>query len=411
LLSGDGTTLPGSPAFYSYKNLSNTWEFLDNLIRAHGRHVTTVGGGLLLRSTSGYLTAGRDGEYIFSNIALFAVDRPAFFSAAVDLQNLPTATLPSYDRQYRYRQFFLFAQDSFKVTPRLTLNYGLRYENYGAPSNVGAAKDALVQLGPGADFGQRLASAKLTFPGPGDEQLYRSDSGDWAPRFGFAYDLTGRGKTVLRGGYGIFYDRPFDDLWQKVRSNNIDLALFTLSGVVNYLSPVSTVLTNLGGNIVPTSSFGLALTDPALRNGYAQSFFFGVDHQVTRNLTVELNTLGALGRRLITTDDVNRQFTTEVGTGRFNESLTDILWRSGQGSSDYNAFTALVRYRAPQAQFQASYSWSHSIDNQSDPLIGDFIDLNATRSGASSVASSTFSQQFNSGGIAGTRISTSARTW
>ncbi len=83
LISGDGTTLPGSPAFYSYKNLSNTWEVLDNVIRAHGRHVTTVGGGVLFRSTSGYLTAGQDGQYLFSNIAFFALDRPAFFSAAV----------------------------------------------------------------------------------------------------------------------------------------------------------------------------------------------------------------------------------------------------------------------------------------------------------------------------------------
>ncbi len=399
LISGDGTTLPGSPAFYSYKNLSNTWELLDNVIRAHGRHVTTVGGGVLFRSTSGYLTAGQDGQYLFSNIVFFALDRPAFFSAAVEQQpGGLVAQLPSYDRDYRYQQFFFFAQDSFKLTSRLTLNYGIRYENYGAPSNVGATKDDLVQLGAGSSFEQRLANAALTFPTSGNEQIYHSDNRDWGPRFGFGYDLTGSGKTVLRGGYGIFYDRPFDNLWQNVRSNNFQLPIITLTGTVNYLTPVSTMLQNLAGSIAPSNFPNLTLMDPNLRNGYAQSFFLGVQHQVTNNLSIEVNTLGALDRRLITTDDVNREFTTAAGDGRLNEALPDVEWRSSEGSSNYNALTALVRYRSSHALFQAAYTWSHSIDNQSDPLIGDFFDLNFTRLGSTSASSliSTFAQQFNS---------------
>jgi hypothetical protein len=401
LVSFDGTTLPGSPAFYAYKNLSNTWEILDNVIRAHGRHVTTAGGGVLFRSLSGYLTAGRDGEYAFSNIAFFALDRPSLFSAAVARtpasSTIAVPQLPAYDRDYRYNQFFLFAQDSFKVSSRLTLNYGIRYENYGAPTNTGTAKDDLVQLGSGSTIGQRLASATLTFPTSGDQQIYHSDSGNWAPRFGFAYDLTGRARTVLRGGYGIFYDRPFDNLWQNVRSNNFTVPLVTLSGVVNYLTPVPTVLQGLAGKI-PASNFpSLTLMDPSLRNGYAQSFFVGVQHQLSGSLSLEVNTLGALDRRLLTTDIINRDFSTTAG--RYNNALPDIAWRSSQGSSNYNALAAVVRYRTPKAEVQASYTWSHSIDNQSDPLVGGFLDLNFTRIGASSAGGaqiSAFAEQFNS---------------
>jgi hypothetical protein len=399
LISGDGVTLPGSPAFYSYKNLSNTWEVLDNVIRAHGRHVSTFGGGVLFRSTSGYLTAGQDGQYLFSNIVFFALDRPAFFSAAVAQQPTPAApTQPSYARDYHYSQFFLFAQDSFKLTSRLTLNYGLRYENYGAPTNVGATKDDLVQLGSGSSFAERLANATLTFPTSGDEQIYHADNGDWGPRFGFGYDLTGRGTTVLRGGYGIFYDRPFDNLWQNVRSNNFQLPIITLTGTVNYLTPVSTMLQSLAASITPSNFPSLTLMDPNLRNGYAQSFFLGVRHQINSNLSLEVNTLGALDRRLITTDTVNREFTTAIGDGRLNDSLPDIAWRSSQGSANYNALTALVRYRTSHALFQAAYTWSHSLDNQSDPLLGDFFDLNFTRLGAGSGSNliSSFAQQFNS---------------
>ena len=398
LLSGDGVTLPGSPAFYSYKNQSNTWEILDNIVRARGKHVTTAGGGVLFRTVSGYLTAGRDGQYLFSNIAFFALDRPAFFSAAVNQQTLPDAGLPSYNRDYRYNQFFFFAQDSFRLTSRLTLNYGIRYENYGAPENVGQTKDALVQLGEGSNFAQRLASATLVFPGPGNESIYGSDNGDWAPRFGFAYDLTGKGSTVLRGGFGIFYDRPFDNLWQNVRSNNFVLPIFTIDGTANYLAPVSSELSSFSGQVGPTNFPNLTLMDPNLRNGYAQSYFLGVQHRFSGNLTLEVNTLGALGRRLITTDIVNREFTTATGTGRYNQSLPDIAWRSSQGSSHYNALTALLRYRASRLTAQVAYTWSHAIDNQSDPLLGDFFDLNYTRLGSSSSTNqiSAFAQQFNS---------------
>src|SRR4029077_7521621 len=67
-----GLTLPGSPAFYAYQNTNKTGELLDNVIWSRGRHVLTAGAGLLLRSSDGFLTAGRDGQYLFNNFAGFA---------------------------------------------------------------------------------------------------------------------------------------------------------------------------------------------------------------------------------------------------------------------------------------------------------------------------------------------------
>ncbi len=156
--------MPGSPAFYGYKNTNDTWEVLDNLIWTHGQHLVTVGGGLLWRSSNGYLTAGaRRPVYVpqRSLISHWAIQ--VFISAAIDRTALPNLTQPNTNRTYRYGQDFLFAQDTYKLTQRLTVNYGVRYEFYGGPENTGSTKDALVQLGAGtharAATGARVARA------------------------------------------------------------------------------------------------------------------------------------------------------------------------------------------------------------------------------------------------------------
>ena len=393
---GGQVSLPGSPAFYAYSNQNHTWEMLDNLTWTHGRHVFTAGGGALLRSSNGFLTAGRDGQYLFNAPFSFILDTPETFRTSVLRQPLPSLQQPDFNREYRYNQYFLFAQDTFRVSSRLTFNYGLRYEQYGAPRNTGQAKDAEVQLGAGQNFGERLASAEIVYPGPGDERLYKADHNGWAPRFGFSYDLLGTGRTLVRGAYGLFYDRPYDNLWQNVRSNNFVLPSFALRGTINYLAPVSQELQNLNGNNVNTSFPNLTLFDQNLKNAYVQSYFFGLQQQAGEQWTVEVNALGSLGRKLLATDIVNRNFSS-------NAKLGGIAYRSGQVLSDYNALTAVARYRAGRKQFQISYTWSHTIDEQSEPLAGDFFNLLFTKisSGSSRTDFAAFSRPYDSRGDRG----------
>jgi hypothetical protein len=391
-----GASLPGSPAFYSYKNTNNSWEALDNLIWTRGQHLITFGGGILLRSSDGYLTAGQDGQYTFGSVLQFAFGAPSYFQAAIDRTALPAAVQqPNFDRTYKYSQDFLFAQDTFKITRRFTVNYGVRYEFYGGPRNTGASKDAIIQLGSGPGLAQELVGSSVTLPSSsGDQQLFGS-SNDFEVRAGAAYDLFGNGRTLLRGAFGTFYDRPFDNLWENVRDNNIILPLIALQGSSNILTPVSTVLAGLQGQKLASTFPDLTLVDPNLRNGRVKSYFAGVQQQITDNLTLEVNALGSYGRALITTDVVNRSFSTLAG--RYNNALPDVAYRANQGFSDYNALTAVVRYRNSRGLVQGSYTWSHSIDNQSDPLVGDFFNLTFTsiQSGGGTSQRSTFSEQFN----------------
>jgi len=244
----------------------------------------------------------------------------------------------------------------------------------------------------------QLVGATLVTPTSGSEQLFGTDNLDIAVRVGASYDLFGNGRTLLRGGFGTFYDRPFDNLWQDLRSNDYVLTSYAIPGTLNYLNPIASVLPGLAQNSPPNPfAFpNVTLVAPGLSNGRTSSYFAGVQHRVTNDFTIEVNALGTYGRNLVTTDVINRQFTTPDGNS-VNPNLPDINYRANQGFSNYNALTVVARYRWSRGYLQGSYTWSHYIDNQSDPLAGDFFDLSFTNitSGAGTGGQAAFTQQFN----------------
>ena len=235
--------LPGSLAFYAFRARNNTIQLGDELFRVLGRHVLRFGGDFLLRYQEGFLSAGQDGRYTFPTVVDFASDLPSEFAITLNRQNLPGLSLPNYEREYRYSQASGFFQDTWRVSPGWTLNLGVRDEFFGAPVNIGAQKDATVALGNGIGFPAMLGSAQLTFPSGGNQALYHTPAGNWSFRAGFSRDLFGDARTVLRGGLGMFYDRPFDDTWQSAQSNNLALTTFNYQAAPGgYLAPIPAVL-------------------------------------------------------------------------------------------------------------------------------------------------------------------------
>ena len=102
----------------------------------------------------------------------------------------------------------LYAQDTLRIGSRLVLNLGVRYEGLGAIRSIGSVQDILLPATPGSS-----------------QQLF-SPQNRWAGRFGFSYAPGQNAATLLRGGYGIFHDNPFETVWQSVRNNSVSVATF-----------------------------------------------------------------------------------------------------------------------------------------------------------------------------------------
>ena len=270
---------------------------------------------------------------------------------------------------------------------------GFATNTSGSPTNIGSQKDLEVQLAPGTDIESSIRGATLVLPAGGrDQSIYTSRPSNWAPRAAFAFDITGTGNTLLRGSYGIFYDRPFDNLWENVIQNRYSTAVWKFSGSV----PLNVSLAQLeaagqlqtSSNLIPFLAF-----QPSLRAPRTQSAFLGIQQKVTKGVDLEVDGLASRSTQLITTDQVNRD-------GTLNPSLAGYInYRANQGSAHYAGLSTVIRFRKTRVHGQLAYTWSHSLDNQSDPLAGTFFDFNtfsAARAAPSPYISS-FTRQFASG--------------
>ncbi len=412
-LSAGGVALPISTSPFAYLNNNRGWHFVDNFTAGRSTHLFKTGTGMLFRNVDGGIKNGAGGAYNYSSLTDFLSDDPNSFSAVVARPETPASqlSLPTYDRAYRNLQYSAFAQDTWTLGERLVLNYGLRYENFGAPENVGAAKDDLVVLGPGNNFPAKLHGAQFQASQSRNQPLFDTDNNDWSGRFAFSYLLSQKGSLLLRGSYGIFYDRLFDNLWQTVQSNSVVPAYTNGSS-----SPSLVVLQNPGSSVLAVEELKTnsnpipnqaTIFQPGLRNPQIQSAFFGLQGSSGHLLSFELNALASRGRGLLTTDLVNRRFSAPSPSGSgprtyLNTDLPVSSYRANQGFSNYDALSVLTRFQSRSIQGQAAYTWSHTIDNQSDPLAGDFnLEFSSTSSSNGNRGRATFVQQFDSKGDIG----------
>ena len=287
-----------------------------------------------------------------------------FFSPTDILSNnVPFALTSTFGTQPPdaiFWNYSTYVQDEWKITDRLNLSYGLRWDVNPAPTNGnGPEPYTLDQI-------SNLAAAQLA---PQGTRLYATDYHGFAPRIGAAYQLHGSSQyqTVLRGGFGLFYD-----------TGNA-LASQGLSGGVGFGS--SAVLGNIGFPTLPpppapstSSPYNGTVTafDPHLRLPYTKEWNLTVEQALGQSQKLTVSYVGAQGRRLtyLTFYDLsstNPNFV--LGNG--------VNVTQNGSSSDYHALqTQFQRRLVHGLQVLAAYTWSHSIDDRSyngnaeeDPLV------------------------------------------
>ncbi|HEX9136828.1 MAG TPA: TonB-dependent receptor, partial [Nitrospirota bacterium] len=207
-----------------------------------------------------------------------------------------------------------FVQDDWKVSPRLTLNLGLRYDLYTWPVEVADRQ---------ANFDITTGKLLLAGQGGASRSFVPTDKNNFAPRFGFAYDLTGHGKTVLRGGYGIFYfvDRggidnqlaqnpPFSGFSSFQYSNGFRIALSGQAPLNSNDSRLATGPLPLGdvNNINLNNPKNVTVFEalPSNRNSYVQEWNLQIQRELGANTALSVGYVGTKGTRLTTYYNFNR---------------------------------------------------------------------------------------------------------
>ncbi len=457
LVSLTGGTITGFGAFDTQFRFTGTTVLGDNLTWVKGNHTFRGGfeqrwvysngasnfgrsetisfntaqfGGSFLRDSSGnpIPTTGIGGS-----LQNFASLLYGFFGVQSQSQffNKDETRVDQDYRGYRVRESGIYFQDTWRVRPNFTLNYGLRWDYNGVPYEINGQMSTLVDQDPsgpqpanGFEFkqvGKNSVNPNLS--------LWGSDRNNFAPRFGFNYSpgwstgwiskLTGGPtKMSIRGGYGVFYDRVFTNLFSNSSANppfQRDFSFFFdflgANGFTGGLADESPILVNGRLPRVPTQE-----TSPFAFDGdelvpvifalpgnnrfqskfatpYTQSWNFGFQRELGNLFLFEADYVGSHGinqlrnisgqlvsvTRVNAIEGTNTQISptssrTNFLNGVLNTAFNPIFLNLAIGQSSFNSMQlrltkTLTNERWGTGQFQAVYAWSHSIDDSADGLV------------------------------------------
>jgi hypothetical protein len=320
----------------------------------------------------------------------------------------------NFRKNERYTDFALFAEDDIKLTPRLTVNAGLRYEIFGAPTEIDGRLSNFnpntASLGPVPEAGTLTGyTLPSNFPGSvpagvvktSYPSLYRTPYGDVAPRLGFAWQILDKPVLVLRGGYGLYFDRHS----ATIAEQTINDPPFTLSQIVAGAPNGPATLQNPFVPLVPpsssfpvftprtpTSAPFIEATNPNLLDGMTQEYNLNLQYELGRGYLVQVGFVG--------TNSTNRSGQVEFDQallaspqnpvfGQTNNSIGNVTARMpvqgvSEGSlytdspfiANYNALqTSVTKRMTHNFQLQASYTWSKNLDEVNGEVGTDLFEL------------------------------------
>jgi hypothetical protein len=377
------------------------WDYQDTVSYQHGAHsiklgaqITRVWDNTIFSSGIRPIVTVLDTSTAAATPTLTAAQA----SAALNFANINSLALNSQSqsfyaqpsaRQYRLWEQGYFAQDSFRVNKRITVDLGIRYQIFNpfTESNNLLSNAYLVDANnkPQAcsplPFNANLSNVALINPAAHGIGSYCSSFNDVSPRIGFAYDVFGSGKTVLRGGYGIYYDRVFGNIYGNSRFNPPYTLATTISSG-SYTGAQAAAVVNT------TQSYAPTVVNPALKNPVTNSFNLAISQEVAKNTVFTVTYVGATGYHLLDTQRPNfgtsfadafrpanqgaaARSTADIANNIIRGPFSQFTYSTSNGVSNYNGLlVGLRRTVGSGLSMELSYTYAHSHDVVSDEVAG-----------------------------------------
>jgi hypothetical protein len=383
----------------------------DNLTMIHGKHSLKIGALIVRNRKDQNGRSGYTGNLAFNTNATRSTGN-AFADAL--LGNFRTYNEADNDPMgfFRFNQYEAYATDSWKITRKLSLEIGARFYHFGPtytqannmsnfdprrydpsqavtilsngnidPTKGGNRFNGLVRAGggiPTSEIGRVSTSAAALAQVPaGAPRGFYQPASKIAPRFGFAYDPWGNGKTSIRGGFGMYYD--------KVEGNLI-FSQVNLPPFISTPQFENGNLTNISGGtpsaLAPLA--GISAIDPNLDIAYSMNYSIGVQRELPRGFFIDVSYVGNQGRHLIRQPDLNAiPFAALVAnvppgpnanlnTLRPYKGYTSIAYRLSDATSTYNGLQLYAVKRKGNLELTAAYTFSRNLTDTSGN--GDGLD-------------------------------------
>jgi len=351
--------------------LENTFNPNVSMTKLMGAHTLKFGTNIVRRQIIDFQTNRGDGRFNFDRT--FTSDPNNTGATGETMASFLLGTASAVEQDFllvwagiRTMEIGSYFQDDWKVTSKLTLNLGIRYEYTPPPVEVA---DRWANFNP--------VTGKVVIAGVnGDRRAGVSmDGNNWAPRFGFAYQL--RRSTVIRGGAGIFYNTQGNGSAVFRLHRHLPFGPINVANIDQFNANPRRV--QQGFDLIPVIDYNQLTTNPVgsfnsvpanYKTGYAQQMNFGIEHEIGYGTVVKAAYVGNLARQVDSVYDINRA-DPGPGTPQSRRPLRNIApgvvaasFGDTTGNANYHSLQMTAEKRfASSLGFLTAYTYSHSIDN------------------------------------------------